>query len=138
LDQCITFDEANKPILSACRRPQIGFPTTEGILAARQHSFCSPPIVGAVIALRKNGMKTAKCTQTTQLSLALHALKDAILKGTTWQYEKLVTLAVNAGATDEQIDLVAHEAIEALFAHAERPITPRSLTQLSGAGHLRR
>ncbi|HTS20102.1 MAG TPA: hypothetical protein VMP11_21180 [Verrucomicrobiae bacterium] len=90
-------------------------------------------------------MKTARCSQPryersrpTQLSLALHALKEAILRGTTWQYEKLVDLAVNAGATDEQIDLIAHEAIEALFAGAERPVTPRSLTQLAGPAHFRR
>jgi hypothetical protein len=98
----------------------------------------SPRKVGAVFAFVKNGMKTVRCSQPPQLSLALHALKDAILKGATWQYEKLVTLAVNAGATDEQIDLVAHEAIEALFARAERPITQRSLAQLSGASHFRR
>lgn len=83
-------------------------------------------------------MKIAKCNQPTQLSVALHALKEAILEGATWRYEKLVTVAVNAGATDEQIDLVAHEAIEALFARAERPITPRNLTQLWGPGHFRR
>lgn len=100
--------------------------------------FASRRQVGAACAFRKTGMKTARCSQPTQLSLALHALKDAILKGATWQYEKLVTLAVNAGATDEQIDLVAHEAIEALFARAERPITPRSLTQLIAPNHFRR
>jgi hypothetical protein len=100
--------------------------------------FASPRKVGAGFALGESGMKTARCSQPTQLSLALHALKEAILKGTTWQYEKLVTLAVNAGATDEQIDLVAHEAIEALFARAERPITRRSLAQLIGPGQFRR
>jgi hypothetical protein len=89
------------------------------------------------LCFAKNRMKTARCSQPAQLSLALHALKEAILKGTTWQYEKLVTLAVNAGATDEQIDLVAHEAIEALFARAERPITPRSLTQLMSSNQFR-
>ncbi len=100
--------------------------------------FASPRKLGAVFALGKNGMKTARCSQPTQLSLALRALKEAILKGATWQYEKLVTLAIDAGATDEQIDLVAHEAIEALFARAERPITPRSLTQMIGLNHFRR
>jgi hypothetical protein len=99
--------------------------------------FGSPRKVGAVSALRENGMKTARRSQPPQLSLALRALKEAILKGATWQYEKLVTLAVNAGATDEQIDLTAHEAIETLFARAERPITPRSLTQLIGSNHFR-
>jgi len=90
-------------------------------------------------------MKTARCSQPradrglpTPLNLALHALKEAILKGATWQYENLVTAAVNAGATDEQIDLVAHDAIEALFARAERPVTPRNLTRVTGPGRFRR
>jgi len=83
-------------------------------------------------------MKSAKCNPPTQLTLALHALKEAILQGTTWQYEKLVAIAVNAGATDEQIDFVAHEAIETLFARAEQPITPRNLAHLSGSGRFRR
>ena len=82
-------------------------------------------------------MKTAKCNPPTQLSLALHALKEAIFEGATWRYEKLVAMAVHAGATDEQIDLIAQEAIEALFARAERPITPRNLT-LWSPGHFRR
>jgi len=83
-------------------------------------------------------MRTAKCNPPTQVSLALHALKEAILKGATWQYEKLVTVAVNAGATDDQIDLIAHEAIETLFARAEQPITPRTLSQLRSPGQFRR
>jgi len=83
-------------------------------------------------------MRTAKCNPPAPVSLALHALKDAILKGATWQYEKLVVVAVNAGATDEQIDLIAHEAIEALFARAEQPITPRNLAQLRSPGQFRR
>lgn len=83
-------------------------------------------------------MKTAKCNQPTQLCLALHALKEAILEGATWQYEKLVMIALKAGATDEQIDLIAHEAIEALFTRAERPVTPRNLAQLRSMGHSRR
>ena len=77
-------------------------------------------------------MKTARANRPlTPLSLALLALKGAILEGATWRYEQLVTLAVKAGATDEQIDLVAHEAIEALFARAEQPITPRNLARLT-------
>jgi hypothetical protein len=83
-------------------------------------------------------MRTAKCNPPSQVSLALHALKEAILKGATWQYEKLVVVAVNAGATDEQIDLIAHEAIETLFTRAEQPITPRSLAQLRAPGQFRR
>jgi hypothetical protein len=83
-------------------------------------------------------MKTARTNRPKPLSLALHALKSAILEGATWRYEQLVSVAVKAGATDEQIDLVAHEAIEALFTRAERPITPRNLTHLSAAGYFRR
>jgi hypothetical protein len=139
LDHCITIHVADKPILplrlfaksrisSAVRLP----------VCASRILFTSSCKVGAVFAFAKNEMKTARCSQPPQLSLALHALKDAILKGATWQYEKLVILAVNAGATDEQIDLVAHEAIEALFTRAERPITPRSLTQLVGPNQFRR
>ena len=56
-------------------------------------------------------MKTARINRPTPLSLALHALKTAILEGATWRYEQLVSVAVKAGATEEQIDLVAHEAI---------------------------
>lgn len=83
-------------------------------------------------------MKTAKTNRPTPLSLALHALKNAILEGATQRYEQLVGVAVKAGATDEQIDLVAQEAIEALFARAEQPITPRTLTHLCAAGYFRR
>ena len=83
-------------------------------------------------------MKTARINRPTTLRLALHALKTGILEGATWQYEQLVALAVKAGATDEQIDLVAHEAIEALFARAELPITPRNLAQMCATGHYRR
>ena len=80
-------------------------------------------------------MKTGRINRPTPLSLALHALKTAILEGATWRYEQLVSVAVKAGATDEQIDLVAHEAIEAMFARAEQPITPRNLTHLCAAGY---
>jgi hypothetical protein len=95
--------------------------------------------LGAGIAISLNRMKTAKLNRPmTPLAVALLALKGAILEGSTWRYEQLVTLAVKAGATDEQIDLVAHEAIEALFARAEQPITPRSLAYLNAAGYFRR
>jgi hypothetical protein len=85
-------------------------------------------------------MKTARINRPniTPLSVALLALKSAILEGSTWRYEQLVTVAVKAGATDEQIDLIAHEAIEALFARAEQPITPRNLAHMCAAGYFRR
>lgn len=95
--------------------------------------------LGVSIAILPNQMKTARLNRPlTPLSMALLALKGAILEGATWRYEQLVTMAVKAGASDEQIDLVAHEAIEALFARAEQPITPRNLTHLSAAGYFRR
>ena len=83
-------------------------------------------------------MKTAKVNRPITLNQALHALKQAILDGATWRYEQLVTTAVQAGASDEQIDIAAHEAVEALFAQAERPITPRNLAQVCSSGYFRR
>jgi glycerate kinase len=68
----------------------------------------------------------------------LGALKQAILEGATWRYEHLVDVAVVAGATDEDIDAVAHEALHALFACAEQPVTPRQLAHAWGASHFRR
>jgi hypothetical protein len=94
--------------------------------------------LGAGIAFAKPRMKTVKAHRPSSLSQALGSLKQAILAGTTWRYEQLVAAAVQAGASDEQIDLVAHEAIEALFAQAEKPVTPRNLAQLSSAGYFRR
>jgi len=95
--------------------------------------------LGADIAISHYWMKTARANRPmTPLTVALLALKGAILEGSTWRYEELVTMAVKAGATDEQIDLVAHEAIEALFARAEQPITPRNLAYLNSAGYFRR
>jgi uncharacterized membrane-anchored protein len=83
-------------------------------------------------------MKTAKVKPPITLNQALHALKQAILDGSTWRYEQLVATAVQAGASDEQIDIVAHEAVEALFAQAEKPITPRNLDQVWSNGYFRR
>jgi hypothetical protein len=80
-------------------------------------------------------MKTSK---PAHLNEALRALKQAILEGATGRYGQLVTSAVQAGATDEQIDLVAQQAIEALFAQAEKPVTQRDLAQLWPAVHFRR
>jgi uncharacterized membrane-anchored protein len=83
-------------------------------------------------------MKTAKVNRPVSLSQALRALKQAILEGATWRYEQLVTTAMQAGASDEEIDLLAHEAVEALFAQAEKPVTPRNLAQVWSGGYFRR
>jgi len=80
-------------------------------------------------------MKTAK---PVPLSQAMRALKQAILEGATARYESLVKAAVQAGASDEQIDLLAQEAVEELFAQAEKPVTQRDLAQLWPTVRLRR
>jgi hypothetical protein len=82
-------------------------------------------------------MKIAKVNRPVSLNHALRALKQAILDGATWRYEQLVTTAMQAGASDEQIDLVAHQAVETLFAQAERPVTPRNLSQVWSNGYFR-
>jgi hypothetical protein len=51
----------------------------------------------------------------------LHALKLAIVEGATWRYDHLIGLAERAGVTDEEIDGVAHEALQALLNGAELP-----------------
>ena len=82
-------------------------------------------------------MKTAKANQPPSLHQSLNALKQAILEGATWRYEQSVAAAVQAGASDEQIDLVAHEAVAALFAQAEKPVTPRNLGHVWSPGNSR-
>ena len=55
------------------------------------------------------------------------ALREAGLEGATTKYERLVHDAVNAGATDNDIDDVVHEVLQALFSSAEEPFTAREL-----------
>jgi endonuclease III len=83
-------------------------------------------------------MSTAKRNPATEVAQALRALKQAIVEGATWRYEHLIAVALKAGATDEQIDATAHSAIEALFASAEQPVTPRQLAHIRHAGQFRR
>ena len=82
-------------------------------------------------------MKPAKASQPDLRAKALHALKLALLEGATWRYEQLVTIAVQAGATDEDIDSLVHDALQALFANAEQPLTARELAHLRRGGQLR-
>ena len=58
---------------------------------------------------------------------ALQALKVAVVEGAVWRYDHLVDLALKAGASDEEIDLIAHEALQALLTGAELPLTPGEL-----------
>lgn len=82
-------------------------------------------------------MKPIKNGQCTERERALDALKRAILEGATWRYEHLADIAVIAGATDEDIDMIAHEAVRALFDCAEQPVTPRQLAHAWGGSHFR-
>ncbi len=72
-------------------------------------------------------MKNGKSNGTNHRRLALTSLKTAILEGATWRYANLVTAAVQAGATDEDIDQVVYDALQALFACAEQPLNSRQL-----------
>jgi phosphoglycerate dehydrogenase-like enzyme len=62
---------------------------------------------------------------------ALDALRRAIIEGNMWHYDDLVTAAHAAGVTDEELDLVAHEAVRSLLAGAEEPLSQRDLAPTS-------
>lgn len=55
----------------------------------------------------------------------LMAIKQAVIEGANWRYDELVDAALAAGATVEQVDLVAYEALQALLAGAEQPLIMR-------------
>jgi uncharacterized membrane-anchored protein len=82
-------------------------------------------------------VKTNKLKQSNTRAEALRALKIAIVEGASHRYEELVAVALKAGATDEDIDLVSYEALHALLAGAERPITARQLAHDWHPGHYR-
>jgi len=82
-------------------------------------------------------MKQLKASPQSGKSEALQALKNAIVEGATWRYEHLVAVALKAGVTDEEIDTVAHEALRALLAGAEQPLTSRELAHCWQGGHFR-
>ena len=82
-------------------------------------------------------MKETKPNAQTQLDAALRALKLAIVEGASWRYEHLVKAAVQLGATDENIDTVAHQALQDLLDAAEQPITARELAARWNPGHFR-
>jgi hypothetical protein len=83
-------------------------------------------------------MKEARMDGHDERTNALHALKLAILSGATWHYEQLVASAIKAGATDDEIAVLVHKALEVLFASAEQPVTARQLAHLrSGDRHRR-
>lgn len=83
-------------------------------------------------------MKGEKTNGRDRRASALQALKLAILEGATWRYELLVSTAVSAGASDDDIDGLVRSALETLFASAEQPVTARQLAHLRSPDHLRR
>ena len=82
-------------------------------------------------------MKPLKANQTTGRDASLLALRLAILEGATARYEPLVQAALAAGATDEDIDSIAHDTMQVLFDSAEQPVTPRTLSHVWHNGHYR-
>ena len=82
-------------------------------------------------------MKQLKPSPQTEKSNALQALRVAVIEGAAWRYEHLLDLALKAGATDEEIDIVAHEALQALLTGAELPLTARELAPGWAGGHFR-
>lgn|GEM_PF-1082563 len=88
---------------------------------------------GAIIAAKEN-VQPERIQRTAEQRNALQALKQAVTKGATSQYETLLNRATRAGITDEEIDLLVHEALREMFANAERPVTGRDLPHLVLAG----
>ena len=72
-------------------------------------------------------MKAGKPNVSDTRREILHSLKLAVVEGAPWRYEHLLALAERAGATDEEIDGVAHDALNALLNGAELPLTARQL-----------
>ena len=77
-------------------------------------------------------MSNVNMTEKLSRGRALQALKAAVFEGMVWRYEHVVAQAVAAGATEDEIDTVAHEAIQDLLALAEQPVTVRSLSRHCG------
>ncbi len=82
-------------------------------------------------------MKADTTNPNLQRRDILQALKLAIVEGATWRYEDLIALAERAGVTDEEIDSVAHEALQALLDGAELPLTARQLAHDWPAAQIR-
>lgn len=82
-------------------------------------------------------MKAAKDNTNLERRDVLRMLKLAIVEGATGRYEHLVALAERAGVTDQEIDDVAHEALQALLSGAELPLTARQLAHDWPAAQIR-
>lgn len=62
---------------------------------------------------------------------AVRALRVAILDGATHDYERLVNRALESGVGEDALDLLIHDALEALFVSAEQPVTQRDLASFT-------
>lgn len=80
-------------------------------------------------------MGQMKPKTTHERASILQALKQAVVEGATWRYDHLVASAAAAGASDEEIDDVASEAIQMLLTGAELPLTARELAHDWSHGH---
>ena len=94
-------------------------------------------MVGARVAFAQDEMKQPRSSPSAERNAALHALKIAIVQGATGRYEHLVAVAVKAGATDDDVDAAAHQALQALLAGAEQLLTARELAHEWAAVHFR-
>jgi len=72
-------------------------------------------------------MKSARHTRQTKREHASEALKAAILEGATHEYQRLVDRALAAGISEDELDVLIHDALELLFLSAEQPVTNREL-----------
>ena len=81
--------------------------------------------------------KAATANTTRERRDILRTLKLAIVQGATWRCEQLVALAQRAGVTDDEIDDVAHDALQTLLNGAELPLTARQLAHDWPAAQIR-
>ena len=70
-------------------------------------------------------MRACLTSRQADRQRALRELKQAVIEGANWRYDGLVDAALAVGATVEQIDIVAHDALNALLAGAEQPLIAR-------------
>ena len=76
-------------------------------------------------------MTAPRTLRRTQREQALQALEAAILEGATPQYERLVNVALAIGVSEDELDLLIHNALELMFLSAEQPVTNRELASFS-------
>ena len=75
------------------------------------------------VCLQGKEMKSLRSTHHTAHENAIQALKTAIVEGATFDYERLINAAIRAGVSDQELDVVIHDALEMLFYSEEHPVT---------------